>query len=58
MTDAERKLLLELAAATSRLLRDYDAHQFPPDKDWDAHQKHAWRLDELATEVKKDEMAS
>lgn len=54
MTEAERKLLLELAAAMSRLSRDYDITQFPPDKDWDAHQKHAWRLDELANEIKKE----
>jgi hypothetical protein len=50
----DRKLLLELAAAVSRMLRDYDRTQFPSDKDWDAHQAHAWKLDELANEIKKE----
>jgi hypothetical protein len=51
---AERELLLELAAAMSRLLRDYDKTQFPRDADWTAHQGHAWKLDELANKVSKD----
>lgn len=54
MSETERELLLELAIAVSRLLRDYDKAQFPRDADWTAHQAHARRLDELVNEMIKD----
>jgi hypothetical protein len=49
----EQRLLLEISKALSRLLRDLDRTQFPPDKDWAEHQKHAWRLDFLAQDLEK-----
>jgi len=47
----EKRLLLELSAAVARLLRDYDSQQFPPDKTWTEHQRHAERLDLLAADL-------
>jgi hypothetical protein len=49
--NTERRLLLEIARALSRLLRDFDRTQFPRGRDWSEHQKHAHRLDYLAADL-------